>query len=90
MNKNSLAKNTVFSVLYQFISLIFPLIYSVYVGRILLAEGVGHVAFANNVVSYFILFATLGLSSYGTREVAKVQNNQNKKNVLFTELFGVN
>ena len=61
-----------------------------YVGRILLAEGVGHVAFANNVVSYFILFATLGLSSYGTREVAKVQNDQNKKNVLFTELFVVN
>lgn len=90
LKKNSLLKNSVFNVLYRITSLIFPLIYSAYVARIIFADGVGRVEYANNVISYFIMFAVFGLPAYGTREVAKRKSNQTDLNKIFTELFIVN
>lgn len=49
----SLAKNSIYNIIYQTISLVFPLITSVYISRILLEDGVGKVAYAQNVASYF-------------------------------------
>lgn len=90
LKKNSLLKNSVFNVLYRISSLIFPLIYSAYVARIIFADGVGRVEYANNVISYFIMFAVFGLPAYGTREIAKRKSNQTDLNKIFTELFIVN
>ena len=86
----SLAKNTFFNILYEVVSLVFPLVYSMYVARVLFAGGVGKVSFANNIVSYFILFASFGLPTYSVREIAKCHDNQNEKNTLFSELFLLN
>lgn len=86
----SLAKNTFFNVLYEIANLIFPLAYSMYVARILLAGGVGRVAFANNIVSYFVLFATLGLPTYALREIAKNRNDRARTNKIFTEICALN
>lgn len=44
---------------------IFPLITFPYVSRILLPEGTGKVSFATSVVSYFAMFAQLGIPTYG-------------------------
>ncbi len=86
----SLAKNTAFNILYEIANIVFPLAYSMYVARILFADGVGRVAFANTVVSYFLLFATLGLPTYSLREIAKVRNDKMATAKLFTELFSLN
>ena len=85
-----LIRNTIFNVLYRITSLVFPLIYSAYVARIIFADGVGRVEYANNIISYFIMIAVFGLPTYGTREIAKRKLNQADKNKLFTELFVVN
>lgn len=61
-----------------------------YVSRILLPVGVGKVASAQNIASYFVTAAALGLPSYGVREFAKVREDTAKKNSLFTELFIIN
>lgn len=58
--------------------------------RILLPAGVGKVAGTQNLVSYFVILATLGLPSYGVREFAKVRENSERKDTLFTELFIIN
>lgn len=63
---------------------------SIYVSRILLPVGVGKVASAQNIASYFVTAAALGLPSYGVREFAKVREDTAKKNSLFTELFIIN
>lgn len=84
----SLAKNSVFNIIYTVLNMILPLITSIYASRILLAEGIGRVAYAQNIASYFIALAPLGLLTYGTREIAKTPKNQINK--LFTELFIVN
>lgn len=88
--KKSLIYNSVFNVIYQLLNVIFPLITSIYVSHILMAEGVGKVAYAQNIASYFVTIAPLGLVSYGVKEIATVKDNQEKRNKCFSELFLIN
>ena len=87
MTKNSLGKNAFYNIVYKVLNVFFPLISTAYISRVLLAEGVGRVSAVNNNVSYFLILATLGIPAYGLREIAKVNDDQNKKNTLFSELF---
>ena len=57
----SLTKNTFFNTIYNITNMIFPLISSMYVARILFSDGVGKVSYAQNIVSYFVSFAALGI-----------------------------
>ena len=72
------------------LNVLFPVITSFYVSRILLAYGVGLVSDANNNVSYFVILASLGISAYGIREIAKSSSNKEKTDKLFSELFIIN
>ncbi len=83
----SIFKNTIYNLLYKFLMLVFPLISSIYVSRVLLPIGVGEVAYAQNVVSYFIAISGLGMSNYGVREIAKVQNDKKLRSKLYYELL---
>lgn len=83
----SLAKNAAFNVVYKLLNMLFPLVTSIYVSRILQADGVGKVSFAQTIASYFIVFATMGLPYYGLRTVSKIRDDNQKLNTLFTELF---
>lgn len=69
---------------------IFPLITFPYVSRILLADGNGKINFANSVVSYFALIASLGLPYYGVRTCAAVRDDKQKLSRTVTELFVIN
>lgn len=86
----SVFKNSLASVLYRLVNMVFPLVTTVYVSHILLADGIGRVGFAQNIVQYFVLIAPLGIVNYGTREIAKVREEKHKSDVLFTELFILN
>lgn len=86
----SLKKNGIFNIIYTILSLVFPLISSIYVARILSPAVIGHVSFAMNYTSYFIAFATLGVPNYGLREVAKRKSDSAVLNKFFTELFIIN
>lgn len=88
--QKSLAKNSIYNIIYTIANILFPFVTSIYVSRILLPVGVGKVASAQNIVSYFVTFAALGLPSYGVREFAKVRGNKCERNKLFTELFVLN
>lgn len=87
---NSLSKNTFFNIVYNLANLIFPMISSMYVSRVLLVDGVGKVAYGQNITSYFIMLACLGISVYGTREIAIVRENKREASKLFTELVMIN
>lgn len=88
--QKSLAKNSIYNIIYTGANIIFPFITSIYVSRILLPAGVGRVAACQNIASYFVTLAALGLPSYGVREFAKVHANKENSNKLFTELFSIN
>ena len=88
--QKSLVKNSIFNIIYTVANILFPFVTSVYVSRILLPAGVGKVAAAQNLASYFVTLAALGLPSYGVREFAKVREDEKRKNSLFTELITLN
>lgn len=88
--QKSLTKNSIYNVIYTVANILFPFLTSIYVSRILLPVGVGRVASAQNIASYFVTIAALGLPSYGVREFAKVREKECERNKLFTELLLLN
>lgn len=90
MKKKNIAFNAVFHVLYQLLNVLFPLITSIYVSRIILPEGIGRVSYAQNIASYFITLAPLGVASYGVRVIAQSHNNIKNLENKFSELFCIN
>lgn len=90
MKENSIAKNSLFFVLYKLFNVIFPLVIVAYASNIIKASGIGKVASAQNIVQYFTLAAALGIPNYGIREIAKIKCSQVKENKLFSELFTIN
>lgn len=87
---STLSKNSFYNIIYTLLNFVFPLISSVYVARVLSAEGIGQVVFAQSVASYFVTSATLGLPNHGLREIAQNRDNAEQINRLFTELLLVN
>lgn len=90
MKQKSLKKNAFYSVLKVFLSLIFPLITFPYASRILLPEGIGKINFANSVISYFCMIASLGIGGYATREASKIRDDRKALSKLFKEIISIN
>lgn len=85
MAKKSIKLNYLYNLSYQILLLITPLITTPYVSRVLGADGIGIYSFTYSVVSYFTLFASLGVPAYGQREISYVQDNRKKRNKVFWE-----
>lgn len=88
--KPSLAKNSMFNVAYQLVLVLVPLISSMYVSRVVLPEALGEVSVANNLVSYFVALAPLGIPAYGVREIAKAGDDKRRRSAVFSELLIIN
>jgi len=79
----SLKRNYIYNLFYQVLTLITPLITAPYLSRVLGPELIGQLSYAESVVSYFVLFATLGVTTYGSREIAYVQDDKEKRSEVF-------
>ena len=86
MPSGNLRKNYIYNVSIQIVSLLTPLITAPYLSRILGEDGVGTYSFVHSIATYFALFAALGMSSYGLREVSRVRDNKVQASRLFWEL----
>lgn len=71
-------------------SFIFPLITFPYVSRILQPIGMGKVSFATSLISYFSLFAQLGIPTYGIRACARVRDDKTELTRVVHELLMIN
>lgn len=87
MKEKSIKKNFIFNFIYQILLLVAPLIVTPYVSRVLGVDGVGEYSYANSIVSYFLLFAVLGTSTYGQRAIGYTQNNIENRSRAFWEIF---
>lgn len=88
--QKSLKLNFVMNSILTMSQFIFPLITFPYVSRILLPAGTGKVSFATSIVSYFTLFAQLGIPTYGIRACAKVRDKRKELSKMVQELFIIN
>lgn len=88
--QKSLKLNFIMNALLTMSSFIFPLITFPYVSRILLPVGTGKVSFATSIISYFSMFAQLGIPMYGIRACAKVRDNKEELTRTAHELLFIN
>lgn len=90
MKKKSITLNFIMNALLTMSSFIFPLITFPYVSRVLGPAGTGKVSFATSVISYFAMFAQLGIPTYGIRACAKVRDNKEELSRTVQELVIIN
>ena len=88
--QKSLKKNCIMNAILTMSTFIFPLITFPYVSRILGPVGTGKVSFATSVISYFSMFAQLGIPTYGIRACAKVRDNKDNLTKTAHELLMIN
>lgn len=86
----SLKFNFIMNMVLTITSVVFPLITFPYLTRILLPQGTGRIAFANSVVTYFSMFAMLGIPTYGIRACAKARNNEERLAAVIQEIWIIN
>ena len=89
MTGTSTIKKSMYNVAYKGVNILYPLITSAYISRILMAKGVGDVAFAINIVSYFIIAASLGIPNYAIKAIAGIRDDMNKRSRVFSELASI-
>ena len=87
MAKNSITKNYIYNLIYQILILILPIITTPYLSRVLGAENIGIYSYTLSIVTYFILFGSLGISMYAQREIAYVQDDKYKRSKIFWEIL---
>lgn len=89
MEKN-IKKNTILNIIKTCCAIIFPVITFPYISRVLLPDNVGKVNFAQSFVSYFILIAGLGLSTYAIRECSSTRKDKEKLSKISSQLYSIN
>ena len=83
-------KNTIYNTIRSAFSIIYPLISFPYISRVLQTENIGKVDFAHSIVSYFSMFASLGISTYAIRECSKVRKDKDALNKTASEILSLN
>jgi O-antigen/teichoic acid export membrane protein len=90
INQKSLKINFIMNAVLTLSSFIFPLITFPYVSRILLPVGTGKVSFATSIITYFSMFAQMGIPTYGIRACAKVRDDKEKLSKTVQEIMAIN
>ncbi len=86
MNKK-LINNYFYSVLYQMLLVLIPLLITPYTTRVLGLTSLSINTGTANVVQWFALFGIMGINTYGNREIARVRDNKEKCSRTFFEIF---
>lgn len=85
--QSNIKRNYIYNLLYRIVTLATPLITSPYISRVLGASGIGQYSYSYAISHYFLIFAVLGVSDYGNREIAKIRDNRDERNRIFTEIY---
>ena len=86
---NDIKKNYIYNLLYEIFVLAFPMILVPYTSKVLGATAIGVYSYANSIVNYFMMFGMLGISSYGSRKIAKSRETKEKVSVTFFEIYAI-
>lgn len=86
---SSIGKNISYQIAYQVLTILTPLITSPIISRAFGAAGMGLYSATIAYVTYFTLFAMLGVGQYGNRTIAAYQNNIIKRSELFWSIYSV-
>ncbi|KEQ21328.1 hypothetical protein HF82_03380 [Limosilactobacillus reuteri] len=79
-------KNYLYTFGYQLFAIVVPLATSPYITRELGANQFGTSSFIIANMQYFVMIATLGITTYGQRSIAYVRNDKKKRSKIFYEI----
>lgn len=89
MEVRSVKANFMLSNVRLVLNLLIPAAVFPYVSRVLGPDGIGRVEFASSVVSYFALFAALGIPVYGIRAVARIRDDPRRLSAAVSGITAV-
>lgn len=87
MQKNKILKNYCYSLSYQILLIILPIITLPYVSRVLKPEGLGIFSYSYAVVSYITIVLNSGFSLYGNRQISAARDNYVNLKKVFLEIY---
>ena len=87
MKDTRLKENLIYSIIFQVVAFITPLITSPYLSRVLGADGIGIYSYSHAFANYFFLFAMLGVNNYGNRAIARVKGNRKQVSHTFWQIY---
>jgi len=86
----SIKKNFAFSSAYQILNVLVPLVTTPYLSRTIGSVGNGLFTYTQSIANYFVLFAVLGITNYGVREVASCGEDRQARSHAFWNIFAMN
>lgn len=89
-SRKSIKFNLIMNMLLTTSAFLFPLITFPYITRVLQPDGNGKIAFANSVITYFSMFALLGIPTYGIRACAQVRDDKKQLSKTAQEIWLIN
>ena len=84
---NSIKKNFIYNLIYQILIVLFPLVTSPYISRVLGSDGLGVYSYRYSIANYFVIFSMLGISTHGNRSVAMVRDDREKVSQTFCDIY---
>ena len=82
----SLKRNVLLNYINTITGIIYPVITFPYASRILMPEGIGVVNFQSSIISYIVLFTSLGIPLYAVKEVARYREDIELRNKTTVEI----
>lgn len=83
----SVKKNFAFNLILTVSTYLFSLVVFPYVSRVLGVELIGRISFAEQVIRYFMLFASMGLATVGIREISSCGDDRERRSRVFSNIF---
>lgn len=90
MRTHSLKINAVLNMIRRGSAMVFPLITFSYASHKLGASGMGAYSFSQSVISYFLLLAALGISTYAVREGQAYRGDIEALKIFISEVYTIN
>lgn len=86
-SKKSVKINYLLQATWQLLLILVPLITTPYLSRVLGADQIGLYSYSSSIANYFVMFAALGMSTYGVREIAICADSRTQRSKVFAEAF---
>ena len=87
---SSIKKNFLYSTILTISNYLFPLLTYPYVSRVLGVTNIGICNYIDSIVHYFVLFAMMGTTFLGIREIASNKSDKDRLNASFSSIIILN
>lgn len=87
LDSKSIKVNAIFNSIYQILALIAPLITTPYISRVLGVEAIGSYQYCYSIMNYFMIVAAFGFTDYGTKRIAELRDDKEKRSNAFWEIM---